>query len=333
MSIERAAERGPVLLGRVLVIGTGLIGTSIALALHGRGVTVELADRDPTAVSTAVRRGAGRPASAQDNNMFDIVVIAVPPSSVVDVLWDAQHSRLGHCYTDVCSVKASIVVEARRRGCDMSTFVPGHPLAGSQESGPRAARADLFRERRWVLSACEANEESFRRAVEVVRLTDASPIVVDPDSHDLGVALSSHAPHVVSSALAAMFADTDPLTVWLAGRGVLDVTRIAAGPPELWVDILTHNAWAVAAALEAVTSRIRGIAANLRQLAMGGPAELAESVREALREGNRGREQLLESSNYATPAELRLHPALRSDLGGINVTPGKPVPTLWADRP
>ena len=327
---------GGTVLERVLVVGAGLIGTSIALALRQCGLAVELADRDPAAVQQAVRRGAGRPVTGRID-VFDLAVIAVPPSSVVEVLQAAQRMVLAHCYTDVCSVKAPIVAQARQRGCDLSTFVPGHPLAGSHESGPFAAKADLFLGRCWALCVDDANNHAVDAASEMVRMTGASPYIIDPCSHDSAVALSSHAPHIVSSVLAAMFEGADPVPLRLAGRGVFDATRIAGGPAELWTDILIHNSSAVAGVLDAVARRISIVAAHLHQVAGGAPAELARPIREVLEEGNRGRELLLE--NFAqTTSPIRWSPTpipsaenrrqrdqtwdapARSDIGNVHLS-------------
>ncbi|MEV4259805.1 prephenate dehydrogenase/arogenate dehydrogenase family protein, partial [Spirillospora sp. NPDC049652] len=142
-------ERGP---GRVVVIGTGLIGTSIALALRGRGSEVYLSDRDAAALAVAAEIGAGEP--LPDGGLdgpADLAVIAVPPAAVAVTLLDAQKRDLAAVYTDVASVKALPLAQAAEVGCDLASYVPGHPLAGRERSGPSAARDDLFLGRPWAL--------------------------------------------------------------------------------------------------------------------------------------------------------------------------------------
>ncbi len=141
---------------RVAVLGTGLIGTSVALALRERGAAVWLADEDPEAARLAANLGAGEP--LPDGAHADVAVIAVPPAAVAATLAAAQARTLAYCYTDVASVKQLPVAQARARGCDMTSYVPGHPLAGREKHGPAAARADLFLGRSWAL--CPTPETS-----------------------------------------------------------------------------------------------------------------------------------------------------------------------------
>ena len=146
---------------RVAVLGTGLIGTSVALALRERGAGVWLADEDPETARLAANLGAGEPLPAETSGVYaDVAVIAVPPAAVAATLAAAQArgaNGLARCYTDVASVKQLPVAQARARGCDMTSYVPGHPLAGREKHGPAAARAalpDQGRDRRDGLLGC-----------------------------------------------------------------------------------------------------------------------------------------------------------------------------------
>ena len=285
------------LVEHVTVVGTGLIGTSIALALVKCGVVVRLTDRAPAALEHAVRLGAGYPLAGQDRPA-DLVVLAVSPAAVAPVLRQAQQARMGSHYTDVAGVKAPIVEAARSQGCDLSTFVPGHPMAGGEQPGPGAARADLFVGRPWAL--CPARVVS-ARSVDVVRavieMVGAVPCDLTAEAHDEAAALISHLPHVVSSALAARLSDADPIALRLAGNGVRDVTRVAAGDVALWLDVLGHNAGPVAAALEDLIEELRGAVRDLRAGGSGG----SEALASVLRRGNDGRHRLLSGS--ARPGE------------------------------
>ncbi len=273
---------------RVTVLGTGLIGTSIALALRRAGIHVALSDRDPGAAAEAVRMGGGvalRPADPP----ADVVVIATPPSTVVSVLRDAQQRGLGAVYTDVASTKARIVADAERAGCDLGGYVPGHPIAGRELSGPLAARAELFTGRPWAVCPHSATSPAAVRAViELVALCGAEHRMLAPDVHDRVVAVVSHAPHLISAALAARFAAADDMTLSLVGKGLQDTTRIATGAAGLWSDILEHNADSVAAVLEAVVRDLADAASALRGSARVGPDALAD----LLARGNRGRRHI-----------------------------------------
>jgi prephenate dehydrogenase len=246
---------------RVVVLGTGLIGTSVALALRERGAVVWLADADPEAARLAAHLGAGEllPDALLAGDAApvraDVAVIAVPPSAVAGTLAAAQARALAACYTDVASVKQLPVEQARARGCDMTSYVPGHPLAGREKHGPAAARADLFLGRTWAL--CPEPEPSEPAVAAVTALAaecGAVPLRIAAAAHDRWVALVSHAPHLVAAAMAARLESAPPQALDLAGQGLRDVTRIAAGDTALWTQILAANAGPVAEVLAAVAA-------------------------------------------------------------------------------
>jgi prephenate dehydrogenase len=345
---------------RVIVIGAGLIGTSIALALRERDADVQLADRDAASVRLAVELGAGTalpgesagPAgsaeAAEPARPADLAVLAVPPAAVAATLHDAQKRGLARVYTDVASVKAVPLAEAAELGCDLKTFVAGHPLAGRERSGPAAARADLFLGRPWVLCPTPAaGAEATATAAALARACGAEPLTMDPEEHDRAVALVSHAPHVVSAAMAARLGDGSDVALGLSGQGVRDVTRIAAGDPKLWIGILAANAEPVADVLEGVASDLALAAAALRAGADAGRAgadAAAELVADLLRRGNAGRVKIPgkhggRQSRYAIvsvlipdrPGELALL-FQAAGVAGVNIedvviehSPGRPV--------
>ncbi|MDA0638186.1 prephenate dehydrogenase [Nonomuraea sp. MCN248] len=252
----------------VLVVGTGLIGTSLALSLRKHDVRVLLADRDQGAVRLARELGAGEEWRAGQS--ADLAVIAVPPGHVATELRRLQEEGAARFYTDVASVKAEPIDRARELGCDLSTYVASHPLAGRERSGPGAARADLFLGRPWAL--CPTPEASAEARAAVLRLIDlcgANAVEVGAPEHDRAVAVVSHAPHVAASAVAARLADASEVALGLAGQGVRDVTRIAGGDPGLWLGILSGNSVPVAEVLEAVSRDLAEAAAALRALSQG----------------------------------------------------------------
>lgn len=276
------------------VVGTGLIGTSIALALTGRGVTTHLIDRDPHSVRIAAARGAGTP--GPPSAPVDIAVICVPPSDVARTIADHQKAELARVYTDVASVKALPHAECLALGCDTAALVGGHPLAGRERSGPLSARADLFQDRHWVLTpTAETSEATLNRALELVSLCGAVPVLLDPSDHDRAVALVSHLPHLMASLTAARLLEGEGHAVRLAGRGVRDVTRIAAGDSGLWTDILAANAPAVSALLTQLTADLQRTAAALDRLTEEGPEQqdgaLAD-LTDMLRRGAEGRARI-----------------------------------------
>lgn len=264
--------------GRVLVAGTGLIGTSIALALRAKGTEVWLSDADEATAKLAADLGAGVvvPDLRDAKGVADVAVLAVPPAVVGQTLGRAQECAVAEWYTDVASVKALPVAQARGLRCDLETYVPSHPLAGRERHGPAAAQADLFLGRTWAL--CPLPETSADAVAAVTALAvacGAVPVTTDPETHDRWVALVSHAPHLVAVAMAARLAPSSVPAdaLGLAGQGLRDVTRIAAGDSGLWTQILSANAGPVA---EVVAAVAEDLAAAARELA-GESGETAET--------------------------------------------------------
>jgi len=256
----------------VLVAGTGLIGTSVALALRERGAEVWLTDADEATARLAADLGAGT--VVQDlrdaKGIADGAVLAVPPAAVAATLAYAQDCGVADWYTDVASVKQLPVTQARELGCELSGYVPGHPLAGRERHGPAAARADLFLGRTWALCPLpETSPEALAAVTALVVACGADPVHADPATHDRWVALVSHAPHLVAAAMAARLAPSsvpaDALN--LAGQGLRDVTRIAAGDSALWAQILSANAVPVAEVVAAVAADLASAARALADTA------------------------------------------------------------------
>ncbi len=255
--------------GRVLIAGTGLIGTSVALALRAKGAQVWLNDADEATAKLAADLGAGVvvPDLRDAKGIADVAVLAMPPALVGEMLSYAQECAVAECYTDVASVKVLPVTQARALGCDLETYVPSHPLAGRERHGPAAAQADLFLGRTWAL--CPLPETSGDAVAAVTALAvacGAVPVTTDPETHDRWVALVSHAPHLIAVAMAARLAPSSVPAdaLQLAGQGLRDVTRIAAGDSGLWTQILSANAGPVA---EVVAAVAEDLAAAARALA------------------------------------------------------------------
>ncbi|MFB8241699.1 prephenate dehydrogenase [Kitasatospora purpeofusca] len=277
-----------------VVVGTGLIGTSAALALTGRGLTVHLEDADPDAARTAASLGAGTTEPA--DGPVDLAIIAVPPALVGKVLADCQRRGLAQYYTDVASVKDGPRAEVAALGCDTVHYLGSHPMAGRERSGPLAARADLFEGRPWVLTPTPDTDTGTLNAVlELVALCGAMPIVMDAAAHDRAVALVSHAPQLLSSLVAARLEHADETAIRLSGQGVRDVTRIAASNPAMWVDILSANAGAVADVLAEFATDLGETVAALRALQAAEEAERqggTAGIEAVMRRGNTGQARI-----------------------------------------
>ncbi|QMU80122.1 prephenate dehydrogenase/arogenate dehydrogenase family protein [Streptacidiphilus sp. PB12-B1b] len=253
-----------------VVVGTGLIGASVALALTGRGVDTYLVDRDPQAALTAAAAGAGT--AGRPGAPVDLAVIAVPPRHTAAVLREAQQASLARYFTDVASVKAGPQQEAAERGVDLARYVGGHPMAGSERSGPLAARADLFHGRPWILTpSAHSHDDAVSCALALVEACGARAQFMEHTEHDRAVALTSHAPHLVSSLLAARLLHSDEAQLRVAGQGLRDTTRIAGGDSRLWTDILGSNAAAVADILGDLALDLHVVLDALRDLGLDDP--------------------------------------------------------------
>ncbi|HEY5989427.1 MAG TPA: prephenate dehydrogenase [Streptosporangiaceae bacterium] len=324
-ALQEGQDGAPAGIATTVVIGTGLIGTSIALALREQGVSVWLTDQDPAAAQLAADMGAGmvlperyaparyaalpqqpspdlssperrapeqsspqprapeRRAPEPTHPLADLAVVAVPPAAVASSLAAAQAANLARSYTDVASVKSLPLRQAWELGCDLTSFVPGHPLSGRERSGPAAARADLFLGRPWVICPTpEISPDAVADVTALIRICRAEPLRLDAEEHDRYVALVSHAPHVAAAAMAARLADAPAEALALAGQGLRDVTRIAAGDVGLWTQILTANAAPVARVLADVAADLSAVAEALADAASARSAAEQAAVVKAL---------------------------------------------------
>ncbi len=272
--------------GPVLVVGTGLIGTSIALALRRAGVDVVLEDSDASALQEAVYRGAG---SILTDHVPTLVVVAVPPDVAPRIMADVSSRFTGATITDTTSVKGHVLDEALLLGADPHRLVGGHPMAGREVSGPTGARADLLDDRLWVITPSgHEGEEHVARVRRLIDTCGGVVTVMDAAEHDTAVALVSHAPQVLASALASVLVDEPAERLGIAGQGMADTTRIAASNAAMWLQILRANAGPVAGVLQRVIDRLE---AATQGLASGG-ADAMEPVERILEMGRVGQARL-----------------------------------------
>ncbi|MFF6993911.1 prephenate dehydrogenase [Streptomyces sp. NPDC008313] len=300
-----------------LVIGTGLIGTSAALALTRRGVAVHLADHDPEQARTAAALGAGTDAAPE--GPVDLAIVAAPPAHVAATLADAIRRSAARGYLDVASVKGGPRRELEALGLDLRAYIGSHPMSGREKSGPLAATADLFEGRPWVLTPTRDTEtEVLNLALELVSHCSAVPVVMDADAHDRAVALVSHMPHLVSSMVAARLEHAEEAAVRLCGQGIRDVTRIAASDPRMWIDILSANPGPVADLLADVSADLDETVRALRSLQSRDEDERREGatgVEALLRRGNAGQVRV-PGKHGAAPAAYETVAVLIDDQPG-----------------
>lgn len=252
---------------RLALVGTGLIGGSFALALKQAGAVREVlgVGRNPARLTVARELGLiDRAADWAEAGQADCILLAMPVGETEAILNKlAPHLKAGAIVTDAGSTKANVVEAARAAlGTRFADFVPGHPIAGSEQSGPGAARADLYQGKRVVLTP---QAETRAGAIAMVRTlweaTGAQVETLDAAQHDRIFAAVSHLPHLAAFALVddlAQRADGDTFFRF-AASGFRDFTRIAGSSPEMWRDIALANRGALVAELDAYLASLQAL--------------------------------------------------------------------------
>jgi len=268
----------------VAVVGTGLIGASIALALRECGFAGEIVgvDRSEAERSAALAAGAFTAVSADEAAVrgAEVIVLAVPVMAILD--WMQRLAPVlgeGQVVTDVGSTKRAIVELARRLynggGSEIGSqarFLPGHPMAGKESGGAALAEAGLFRGAAWLFTPlpgeASALEMEWRRWVERF---GAKVMELDAERHDEVCAWVSHLPQMVSTALAALLEETFAgdaeglaMVQAIGGRALRETTRLGASPYSMWRDVALTNTEPVAATLLALEQRLANLRENLR---------------------------------------------------------------------
>jgi prephenate dehydrogenase len=269
---------------RVLIIGTGLMGASVGLALHalGEGFDGEVIgwDQSREESAKALAMGAVDRVLPDIEDVFargvaDIYVLAVPVLPIMDWLERLAPSLgEGQLVTDVGSTKAAICERAARlyNGPGQASFLPGHPMAGKESGGAALAEADLFRGATWLFTPMDADRSAISDVwCAWVESFGATVRDIDPAQHDEVCAWVSHLPQMLSTALAAMLLDqfaadpegTDAVRA-IGGRALRETTRLGASPYSMWRDVALTNTENVAAALLALEQRLAHLRENLR---------------------------------------------------------------------
>ena len=225
------------MLTQVRIVGSGLIGTSIALGLSARGVAVELVDSDPDAAALANALNGRATAPTPE-----LVILALPTSSIPLVIEGEYALNPNSTFMDVGSIKIEPIVHIKNSSLPISQFVPSHPMAGREVGGAQSARADLFTTRSWIITPTpECSESSLDLVKELIDLLGASVVTLASEEHDRAVAAISHIPQITSTLLGGALASMPLEWLALSGAGLRDTTRIAASDPALWSEIIYAN--------------------------------------------------------------------------------------------
>ena len=225
------------MLGKVRIVGSGLIGTSIGLGLVQRGIAVEMVDSDPLAQGLA-RDLTGGVVVADP----ELVIFALPTSGLSQVIQSEIAINPQSTFMDVGSVKSEVVLQVKTFPGLSTRFLPTHPMAGREIGGAGSARADLFQGRSWILTPdADCASESKNLVLELISLLGATPIELSPEDHDAAVAKISHLPQIAASLVAKQLTGTPAEWMELAGQGLRDTTRIAGSDEKLWKEIIYSN--------------------------------------------------------------------------------------------
>ncbi|MPY93766.1 MAG: prephenate dehydrogenase/arogenate dehydrogenase family protein [Acidimicrobiia bacterium] len=262
---------------RAQIVGLGLIGGSLGMALRERGWTVTGRDSDPSRSARAVELGAVD--GVGTDTRADVTFVATPVKAVAEEVRRALASSKG-LVTDVGSVKWAVVDAVGEE----ARFVGGHPMAGSEREGVEGSDANLFRGAVWVLTPTERTDgPAFAQIRAIVSSLGAEAVSMPPEAHDRMVAVVSHVPHLTAATLMNLADEraTDHRALLrLAAGGFRDMTRIASGHPAIWPDICEENREAIVEALDSLLAHL----ADVRAVVAGGEREQLTKMLEEARE-------------------------------------------------
>jgi prephenate dehydrogenase len=267
---------------KLRIVGTGLLGTSLGLALARQDVQAALEDSSKSNLRLAIEYGAG----VQSDQEPDLVVVCTPPEVTAQTIVDLLERYPMAIVTDVASVKQEIAEQVLRSSAHANRYIGSHPMAGREKGGPGAARADLFFARPWVITPRADNSKA---QVDLVRdlaiRVGALPVELSVERHDAAVARVSHLPQLIASALATTLVDAGDEQLSLAGQGLRDTARIASSDPELWIQIVSQNTQALLPLISKVREELQALEGALSDPEKPGSLATLHSL---LNRGNQG---------------------------------------------
>jgi prephenate dehydrogenase len=295
-------------LSSVKIVGSGLIGTSIGLALASHNVRVLMADHNAQAKDLAqslVDRGP----SFESNHIFDVVIFAVPPSAFGAVLKEESALNSVSTFVDVMSIKTKPLHQVEGLVEVLPRYVGTHPMAGREVSGAQSARGDLFRGRPWIVTSNKVSSAaSMELTLELINFCGGIAIHMDSEEHDQAMALISHVPQLLASLLAGELVESDPKWLGLIGQGFKDLTRIADSDSLLWKEIISENSSNIATVLSGLRVKISELEATLKEPAV------AEALIES---GNKGRALIPGKHGSSVRSYVFLHIVIDDKAGQL----------------
>lgn len=229
----------------VRIVGAGLIGTSIGLALAAKNIAVEMIDVDSRNQALAQDLTGGVSIAEPE-----LIILATPLRSLSQVIDEQYKLNPNSTFMDVCSVKVEPLQKVKASKLPLKQFIGTHPMAGREVGGAESARADLFLSRSWIITPdSQSDPEAVTKVKWLVQLLGATCVELDAASHDAAVARVSHLPQITATLLASSLHGVAPDWLDLAGAGLRDTTRIAASDENLWKEIISSNSQEIKALL------------------------------------------------------------------------------------
>ena len=229
----------------VRIVGAGLIGTSIGLALAAKNIAVEMIDVDSHNQGLAEDLTGAVTISEPE-----LIILATPLRALSQVINEQYALNPNSTFMDVCSVKVEPIQKVKSSALPLSQFVGTHPMAGREVGGAESARADLFLSRSWIITPdSQTDPEAIAKVKWLIQLLGATCVELDAASHDAAVARVSHLPQITATLLAGSLHGVAPEWLDLAGAGLRDTTRIAASDENLWKEIINSNSQEIKALL------------------------------------------------------------------------------------
>ena len=292
----------------VKIVGSGLIGTSIGLALSQKNIAVLMSDSNASSAALAQSLVAPN-LNFDDSKEFDLVIIAVPPSSFSSAISKEFKLNPSSIFVDILSIKTKPQVEVEAIPGLSERFVGSHPMAGREVSGAQSARGDLFVGRSWIVCpSANTSDISVGLVKELIQICGGVVVTMDSAEHDQAMALVSHAPQVVASLMAAALKDYNTKWFDLIGQGFRDLTRIADSDPHLWSEILSENAANIREILAALRSNMEVMEKKL------GDQKFALEIIQA---GNAGRALIPGKHGGASRKYIYLHIVIDDKAGQL----------------
>ena len=292
----------------VKIVGSGLIGTSIGLALSHKNVSVVMADsREESRALSQALVDPGR--TFEINHHFDLVILAVPPSSFKSVLDIEVPLNPTSTFVDIMSIKTKPQQEVDAFPGLSQRYVGTHPMAGREVAGAQSARGDLFVGRPWIMCASRASsKDSLDTAKEMIELCGGVVVEMAADEHDQAMALVSHAPQVLASVVAGQLLAGKPQWLPLIGQGFKDLTRIADSDSTLWKEILSENSANVRTVIKDIRAELEVLETSLAD------SHVAEKV---IEKGNSGRKLIPGKHGSSSRTYIYLHVVIDDKAGQL----------------